>query len=1095
MSYLRIIFSCLFFSFFSLALTSQQDSWESIPGNFSDLAFGPQGYMYAITPDGSDLISYDDKTGEWHVIPSDEANPRQIEVDGKGRPWLLNEAGKIAYWQNGQWQEVKGGSKHLGNSPQGIVYSVSRGSGSVFRWNEGRQLWDPFVKGPSNAEKVWGSRDDNFVYTDAAGKLFFFVKQRSLSGGIEAQDLSWGTKEKSLYVVDPSGKLMRYSDATDKWHAITNLPAKVKKVAVHPLTQKAWVIDETGAIWRPLNKSSLGGKITGPAGRPIEGVELTIFPIGSSDERKTTIKTDAEGRWRYRTQANSVIVSPVKFGDFKTDARVNVKDGINESVKGYSIRVKPLTYYTGLNFVTKTQAIADDWLKKTTFSFRPDQPKVMVLVHGITISEKMDLERKRKYALDHRDGNTSGRAAILYPYEQTNTAAHMQFYWGYDFIRVLQGKAASDDLYFFPPVEGQERLKFTRSTWDTHQRPVYPSKWTAAAAQQGTKNIAPLIFDGRTEQPGGIPPVSVMVLYRDGAKSFIEQTEDVSSQLYDSYQHYFSNLPLDQQPAIYILGHSFGGITSRALLNNSRAVLSGQGHFDANFRKAADYIRDRTVLLNTLATPHLGSPVPASTQKTHRQVTELADAIRNLDNIDRYIKTTTTIRRESFVTEDRNIIMDNLTSIANNVKISESLDAFASQLEEVADYVITGDRPVLDDINNIRRIHDDFITEQHMRRTDGSLIPVYTMTGSNPGSLFYLTERPLANFGGSLWNARHSLLDIKDRYNNYGANKVAFESTFLAIQDILSGEDTWTRKYTDFEFGDRFSSKSTDMLDMIVGCLHPEYGVGIGFGADQYFDSDGMVGFESGHALKAFGHPELNYFSANREWKVGNKKERGSWYRLYGKNYGITHPWDYDNHRSICFNTGTAAFIHNYLLQLAGPRVAAGSFSTMDGLPAKKGLKTSAITVEISKVKDIRGNIDPSLDEADFKASVKIGDRVWQGGSVVEGEDEVFKDNFQHGKPYVWTFGSKWIENSTIVPVIIRIEDADENLYLADDLCSANPACGREDIVLFVDTQNGQIYGDYEGVANKNQPFSLTGHKDNQHTIELWARIKVRHKE
>ena len=242
---------------------------------------------------------------------------------------------------------------------------------------------------------------------------------------------------------------------------------------------------------------------------------------------------------------------------------------------------------------------------------------------------------------------------------------------------------------------------------------------------------------------------------------------------------------------------------------------------------------------------------------------------------------------------------------------------------------------------------------------------------------------------------------------------------------------------------------------------------------DSYFDSDGFVSFNSGHGLKLDGK-KIGYFSG-----MSGK----SWYRIYGKDYGSFHPWDLDNHRSICFNRGTAAFIGNYLIQ-KGPNSVRDHWSSWKKSPDQPKLKKKRVKVEFTYLKNASGE---DLGSDGYRVEVKIGHGAFQNSGVVKEKKVIDRKYFQANKDYIWHF-SQGIDNATLVPVIVKVFNY--RAALDDQLCSASPRPYVEELVFYVDAQNNKVYGDVEGKTG-NQPLRVAGANNDKRVVSLTFRVKV----
>ena len=692
----------------------------------------------------------------------------------------------------------------------------------------------------------------------------------------------------------------------------------------------------------------------------------------------------------------------------------------NEGVDtGYPKNI--LEHWINLKFTPTVKRIdlssTVDKEQRIPFNFTRSRPKVTMLIHGITVSEKT---------------TDTGRE------ERVNTAAHPQFYWGHAFLRLLMGVepgAGELQLVRMRALNQRTQQGFSKREWDDHKRAV--QRWTDPEPR------AVVIAHRDAGQ-------ELMINYRDGSETFMKQLGATIDQLYRTYQAHYGEKPAAQQPQIYLVAHSFGGIVARGILSNPSGPDRSGDRLTDQQRERADFLRDRVVSLTTLATPHEGSPLPGMSR-------QISDAMNNLASLMPHPDQRTALR------------------VAAREKVS-------------------GRRPVIQDIK-----HNDFylkglLRPERAKRTNGELVPIYTLSGSNPAHTLFLSKRPYTSFVGN------SVLDMLGHYSSSGYNKVFEETHLLVLVDLMGplittgNKPLWNKVPPQMKYGDRFTTPdygarlvvksggkkvfTAQTADPLIQAMLYT-GIGIYDGRDGYYDSDGFVSFDSGHGL-TLGTGQMDYF---------NESARGSWYRIYGANYGSAYPWDYDNHRSICFNPGTAAFVHNYIYGKGGPYARPGAWSSWSKSGDRHLMPAKSVWIEITHIKDTDGDIDQfPHGDADFFTEVKIGDGPWQKSSTYKDVKSLYGKHFQKGKNYVWHFGNRDIRQSTIVPVIIRVTEADSDT--PDDICSASAKPFLEEVVIYVDTQNGKVYGEVEGNITKDI-FYTKGSSRSTNNIDLGFRIRL----
>lgn len=858
----------------------------------------------------------------------------------------------------------------------GSIYFVGIGSGKIYR----------HVRSEDRLGTYLSSVQADRVTADQTGQVWYIGKDKKVyqQSGNEwkvtkpfsyAKDISGSSNEKIWSCFATNGRVLSY--ANGKWDFNKSHGARAKRIAGR-YSKEFWIIREDGSIKR-FFKNKL---------RDIPGkaIDITV-----DQKSKKVYIIDLSGRifiWNRRK----------KNWDLFPDTRSDFNNIAVHEGKIWCTTTNNEIYYS----IPRSFGPIST---SDNFKFMKNKPKVIVLVHGITLE-------------------ASKNSAIK---EKVNTYGHPQFYWGFDFIRGSAGIRSKELEMLEPPQNLFPTQKMLRDIWNNHHR-------SSMSHSKFLKNN-PLAYILRKKGSD----TDVMCTYRDGSFSLIKQTRDAINQIYDSYQSFYGSLPESKQPMIYLVAHSFGGIVCRTILSNPQSTDRSGDRLSTTDRKKADFIRNRTVWLTTLSTPHEGSPLPG-----------LAT------NIDKGLK-----------------------SLENNTS-----GDLKKAIKEIRVQHVAGDGACMQDIKHNDFYFKKWLNPKHARRTNGDLVPIYTLTGANPGHKYYLHKKAfLSPFDNSIndMNDHHSWDD-----RNLGYSKVVPESFQLMLLDYLSksvlnpGTGIWPRVYSSVKEGDRFMTPRSDNL--LADVLNN--GIRIRMKKDGYFDSDGFVGFQSGHALK-LGTNTINYFNNQKQYTVNNKKVYGSWYRIYGANYGVWHPWDLDNHRSICFNEGTGAFIGNYLLE-NGPFNAPGKWSTWRKGVSVSNLTTKKITLEFTYLKNLSGQEDFGTEG--YRVEVKIGHGPFQQSGTIKEKQVISKRNFQKNKNYIWTF-SKNIPNATLVPVIIRV--INKRTALNDQICSTSKAAFIEEALLYIDPKNKRVYGEVEGPISNKKVNSINGNKDGKRPVKINFRIKI----
>lgn len=522
--------------------------------------------------------------------------------------------------------------------------------------------------------------------------------------------------------------------------------------------------------------------------------------------------------------------------------------------------------------------------------FQQGRPTLIVLIHGKT------------------------GAPSKVPYQRIGTPDHPFYYWGYEFVRGLAG--SSGTLYSWSTGStGYQVTEIGAADWRSSTFgfalttsdllelvALAADDWQALLAGEADVSSilrsSALIFsrDRPTPRaPSGagdpltVPPLSLMFTYRDGSRTLAEQAKHVVDQIHERYTEFFFHA----SPQIVLVGHSMGGLVGRYILTNPVGPVAGPAFRDED-RRRADLIRDRTVALITLATPHEGSPTA-----------DLSAAI------------------------ERAVLSHPLvgTGPAAMSFLNEHIDA---------------DLPATKHLETgfWRGMNQGPLAPSRAQRTDGTLIPIYALTGRTPSGGFF--DNPDDGWGfGTDYGL--SFLPFKDRYDReleriarvYGA-RIARDTRSLIFADYfllhLSQGYGPAEQGSSLDRARRARARPPGTVTTInsqnASAFPEPFYLYLKQEGDGQIDSDGVVGLGSGLGLNL--GRSLGYFDNNREWTADGKRARGSWYRLYQGPHGVApprYPWEWTNHATIIHNAATGQWILQNIIRRAGPYVAAGQVS------------------------------------------------------------------------------------------------------------------------------------------------------------------------
>ncbi len=688
-------------------------------------------------------------------------------------------------------------------------------------------------------------------------------------------------------------------------------------------------------------------------------------------------------------------------------------------------------------------------------TMRQGRNKVAVLIHGITSPPQNA------------------------PSEHIGEMGHTGHYWGYDFISGVAGSTYAPGMG--PSGEphtlamtaaqasgGLSVASVSREAWNTcgNLSPAGGACPVTDGLPAGARgDLAPVFSRSApawTEPDAnrsGYGWTAVMVTFRDGSLHLAQQLPAAIDQIYDTYEAHFAALPTDQQPQLYLLGHSYGGVVSRALTTPmdpaERTPLAPNQLTDEQQRRAA-FLRDRIVLVGTLSTPHEGAPTPDYANTMTDMVRGLGDEARSQ--------------------------VDNLPDAAFGSPAptrNQVVDGLADGVQAAVEF-ISGYRDVFDDIEAQATANLTFLAPTRAVRSDGSPIPLYTMSGRLPGDRFFWKPRALLENTGSETFDRNnylvSRLDMIDVMKSGRAGKEAggLLAIELLIQRLGIGVEPghpWGRTrdaamdktaVPRYSHPESLGNLYTEGKRLAVRLL--SYRSGYGFHSDGDVDSDGLVSVTSGH---------------------GTSLNAPSWYRTH-TGYGGWMPWDVDNHGSLMFNPGNGAWIHNHLLRKAGPLAGPELWSDWpNDAVSRSGERSITLTVDrIQALEDV--DPLPGMEQADFFITLQVGDSILEWKAKAD-DDDVINPNISVTHR----------TTSSVVPIRISLRDVDGAGFGGeDDELGIAPSSGREVLYAYVDLRTNQVFGDVYGEIGINgaggPPIIATGRQGiNVPRGNVWFQVST----
>ncbi len=280
-------------------------------------------------------------------------------------------------------------------------------------------------------------------------------------------------------------------------------------------------------------------------------------------------------------------------------------------------------------------------------AFKRTRPIVMVFLHGATSEPR------------------------LAPEEHIGTIEHFPRYWGFELVKATLG--------------GGRSIRFLNGDR------VGAEQWESSFGSTDDKDHILIPSSGSRRRPA----LSAMVTYRNGSMALATQAGHAIDQVYDRYTSVFGDG--DDAPQIAFVGHSMGGLVARCLITATSSRLSGE-QLTASQREKAVFLRDRTIFMATLATPHEGSPV--------------ADKVKSI---------------AQKLKSDRPPWLKSLSSAFGLGDLRQPLRAFGLDRDAVRDC----------SRSSLRSWNRGPLHPKLGARSDGSLVPVYAISGRSPGGGYF----------------------------------------------------------------------------------------------------------------------------------------------------------------------------------------------------------------------------------------------------------------------------------------------------------------------------------------------------------------------
>jgi hypothetical protein len=502
------------------------------------------------------------------------------------------------------------------------------------------------------------------------------------------------------------------------------------------------------------------------------------------------------------------------------------------------------------------------------FSFKEDNIKLIVLLHGITSNT---LE-------------TGPPTSTYYDEDvSVNTIKHVKAYFGYQFIVKLMGY--NGNVPENPTILNNSTSlpKITNLSGDRmdNARDFYRTS-------NARNNMDHLIYNAE-----GRKDLYVLLSPRNGFASAMDQAKAALANIDSAYKHLENKLNRGNSGSnkkhisMYFVCHSGGGIVTRIIMKPNITFENKT----LNETKAS-FVRDRIANVVTISTPHDGSPLPS----------KINSIIESAGIADNFINSSLS----------NSPYFQNVFS-GNNPLTVESLVRCLPSMEERA----ARDNMANEFILNFNRLQGD---PKYGRRSDSSLIPIHCLGGRRPTGPYYnnLSQDFLGGMPNYYISNTSNVIEVKDRIMGMYVAGIPPVHFLLHKLDVPGVDDT---KNWGAPSGDTqtliFDKVKWGVKNSITGTFQPyvftngitNLGTSIIYcfsGTDGEIDTDGFVSIKSAVGYN-LGTNVNNYF---------DHTTGGSFYRIY------SGPFEEHNHGTITRSQQVSQYVMDNIITRAGPYVS-----------------------------------------------------------------------------------------------------------------------------------------------------------------------------
>lgn len=220
--------------------------WEQIPGAAQDIGVGPDGSVWAV---GASTLGHDYGLYQWSGRGwyEQRGGAVRVDVDARGRPWIVNDAHEIWLLERGRWERIAGAARDIGIGADGSVWVIgvgSRGGGHAI-YRLGQYGW---IEYPGSGERIDVAPDGTPWVVNDEERIF------RLEGGVwqripgAAHDIGIGA-DGSVWVIGADDRAGGYGVYRYNGSGWTRIPGSGRQISAGP-DGAPWVVNRDGNIYR-----------------------------------------------------------------------------------------------------------------------------------------------------------------------------------------------------------------------------------------------------------------------------------------------------------------------------------------------------------------------------------------------------------------------------------------------------------------------------------------------------------------------------------------------------------------------------------------------------------------------------------------------------------------------------------------------------------------------------------------------------------------------------------------------------------------------------------------------------------------------------